>query len=63
MISGAFSTSEKAYLPVVEVSQNSAKYISVSEKSVTSFWNDIHNNNATFQQVNAAIHISTQTIG
>ena len=62
MVWGAFSVSRKADLVVMEVKQNSARYINVLEKSFFSpFMNRLDTNNAIFQQGNAAIHTSKLT--
>jgi len=61
MIWGAFSAAGKAELVVMEGRQNSQRYIDVLEKSLLPFLSVTHNNNATFQQDNAAIHTSRVT--
>ena len=60
MVRGAFSTSRKADLVVMEGRQNSARYINMLKK-VFPFMNWLDTNNAILQQDKATIHTSKLT--
>ena len=61
MVWGAFSVPEMADLIVMEGKQNSARYINVLEKSLSTFVNRLDTNKAIFQLNNVAIHTSKLT--